>query len=112
MKDLNVTSIILGVITLLSSCGWFVNWRNYRQEAKGKKKDNKQKDMDLSKVYVDEFNKNIVSPLLTEVRMLRYAIQQIDRCPHRANCPVLNSMPPDAKDDKTGKPTEDDGHRH
>ena len=97
--NIDVNSIILAVIALLGGCAWFVNWRKDRQEAKGLKKDNQLKDMDLSKMYVDEFRENIADPLRREVRelrskvdQLRNAIQKIDRCPHRANCPVLDGM--------------------
>ena len=57
------TEIILGVLTLLGGCAWFVNFRKDKQEAKGIRADNRQKEMDLSKMYVDEFNLNIVVPL-------------------------------------------------
>ena len=57
------TSIVLGGLTLLGGCAWFVNFRKDKQEAKGIRADNRQKEMDLSKMYVDEFNLNIVVPL-------------------------------------------------
>ena len=57
------TEIILGVLTLLGGCAWFVNFRKDKQEAGGIRADNRQKEMDLSKMYVDEFNLNIVVPL-------------------------------------------------
>ena len=48
------TEIILGVLTLLGGCAWFVNFRKDKQEAGGIRADNRQKEMDLSKMYVDE----------------------------------------------------------
>ena len=48
------TSIVLGGLTLLGGCAWFVNFRKDKQEAKGIRADNRQKEMDLSKMYVDE----------------------------------------------------------
>lgn len=111
MNDINLTSVILGFFTLLNGCGWFVNYRKYKHEANGLKKENKMKDMDLSKMYVDEFNKNIAEPLRLEVRelrsevdQLRDAIQRIDRCPHRAQCPVLDGLQREPQDDD-GSPT-------
>ena len=93
------TEIILGVLTLLGGCAWFVNFRKDKQEAKGIRADNRQKEMDLSKMYVDEFNLNIVVPLQREVgelrqevAALRNAIQKIDACPHRDNCPVIGEL--------------------
>lgn len=114
MNDINLTSIILGFFTLLSSCGWFVNYRRYKHEANGMKKENKIKDMNLSKMYVDEFNKNIAEPLRQEVRelrskvdQLRDAIQRIDRCPHRAQCPVLDGLQRESQDGDGGPMAED-----
>ena len=85
---MNWTEIVLGGLTLLGGCAWFVNFRKDKQEAKGIRADNRQKDMNrrtserrgqagldypereggnakrnLSKMYVDEFNLNIVVPL-------------------------------------------------
>lgn len=111
--ELNITSILLGLFTLLGSCVWFYDFHRNRQQAKGLKKDNKQKDMDLSKMFVDEFRNHIVEPLQHEVKMLRNAIQRIDRCPHRANCPVLDGLQHEPKDDGTEPKPKDGGHdRH
>ena len=93
------TSIILALIALLSGCGWIVSGRKYRQEVESLKADNRQKDMDLSKMYVDEFKENIAEPLRQEVRelrnevdLLRNAIQSINDCPLAADCPVLDEL--------------------
>ena len=93
------TEIILGVLTLLGGCAWFVNFRKDKQEAKGIRADNRQKEMDLSKMYVDEFNLNIVVPLQQRVQKLESqivrlhdAIEGINSCPYRAECPVLSRM--------------------
>ena len=50
------TEIILGALTLLGGCAWVVNARKDRQEARGIVADNRQKDMNLSKMYVDELS--------------------------------------------------------
>ena len=93
------TEIILGVLTLLGGCAWFVNFRKDKQEAKGIRADNRQKEMDLSKMYVDEFNLNIVVPLQqrvqkleSQIERLHDAIEGINSCPYRAECPVLGRM--------------------
>ena len=93
------TEIILGVLTLLGGCAWFVNFRKDKQEAKGIRADNRQKEMDLSKMYVDEFNLNIVVPLQqrvqkleSQIERLQDAIEGINSCPYRAECPVLSRM--------------------
>ena len=100
MMTMEWTSIVLAVITMLS--GWATYWfdrRKHRQEVEGLKADNRQKDMELGKMYVDEFRSNIADPLRQEVLelrneidQLRNAIQQIDRCPHRDTCPVYDSL--------------------
>ena len=96
---MNWTEIILGLFTLLSTCGWFVSGRKHRQEIESLKADNRQKDMNLSRDYVTEWRTYIAEPLQREVgelrqevAELRHAIQAIDVCPHRAECPVLDRM--------------------
>ena len=96
---MNWTEIILGLFTLLSTCGWFVSGRKYRQEVESLKADNRMKDMELSRDYVTEWRTYIAEPLQREVgelrqevAELRHAIQAIDICPHRAQCPVLDEL--------------------
>lgn len=96
---MNWTEIVLGLFTLLSTCGWFVSGRKHRQEIESLKADNRQKDMNLSKDYVTEWRTYIAEPLQrevgelrNEVAALRNAIQKIDTCAHRANCPVINEL--------------------
>ena len=93
------TSIILALLTLAGGCGWMVDRKKHRQEVEGLKADNRQKEMDLSKDYVTEWRTYIAEPLQREVgelrqeiTQLRYAIQKIDTCPHRANCPVVDGL--------------------
>ena len=99
MGTMDITNVILAVLTLIGGCGWIVNRRKYRQEVRSLQADNRQKDMDLSKDYVTEWRTYIAEPLQREVNglrqevaELRYAIQQIDRCPHRDACPVIDRM--------------------
>jgi hypothetical protein len=96
---MNWTEIMLGLMTLLSSCAWFVSGRRYKQEIEGLKADNRQKDMDLSKDYVTEWRTYIADPLQREVgelrqevAELRHAIQRIDACAHRDNCPIIGEL--------------------
>ena len=96
---INWTEIILGLMTLVSGCGWLIDRKKHRQEVESLRADNRQKDMDLSKDYVSEWRTYIAEPLQREVNELRqevaelrYAIQQIDRCPHRDACPVIDRM--------------------
>ena len=96
---MNWTEIVLGLFTLLSTCGWFVSGRKHRQEIESLKADNRQKDMNLSRDYVTEWRTYIAEPLQREVgelrqevAQLRDAIQRISDCPHRAQCPVLDEL--------------------
>ena len=107
MEQMNWTEIILGVFTLLSTCGWFVSGRKHRQEVEGLKADVRQKDMDLSKDYVSEWRTYIAEPLQrevgelrTEVAQLRHAIQRIADCPHSGNCPVRLQLQRQPEGDK------------
>ena len=95
MEQMNWTEIVLGLFTLLSTCGWFVSGRKHRQEIESLKADNRQKDMNLSKDYVTEWRTYIAEPLQREVGELRQevaelrnAIQRIADCPHSGTCPV------------------------
>lgn len=99
VTGINWTEIILGVMTLLGGFGWFFDRRKHRQEIESLIADNRQKDMNLSMDYVKEWRTYIAEPLQREVGQLRAevaelrnAIQRIDRCPHRDNCPVYDGM--------------------
>jgi outer membrane lipopolysaccharide assembly protein LptE/RlpB len=103
--SIDFTSVILGLITLLGGCGWVIDRKKYRQEVESLRADNRQKEMNLSRAYVDEFHKNIVKPLevrvedlTNEVNSLKSAIEKVNDCPYRDNCPVrVDGMRNDAK---------------
>ena len=93
------TEIILGLFTLISSFGWIIDRKKHRQEVESLRADVKQKELDLSKDYVAEWRTYIAEPLQREVNELRnevaelrHAIQKIDACPHRDNCPVIGEL--------------------
>lgn len=95
----NLWNILLSVLTLVAGGGWLFDRRRHRQEVESLKADNRQKDMNLSKMYVEEFKENIADPLRhevrelrTEVTYLRNAIQKINDCPHSDACPVYNEL--------------------
>ena len=99
MLNLDWTSIVLGVLTLVGGCEWIVDRRKHKQEVEGLKADNRQKDMELSKQYVTEFRTFIAEPLQKEVselrqevKELRDAIQRINDCAYRRECPVLGGL--------------------
>ena len=74
---MNWTEIVLGLFTLLSTCGWFVSGRKHRQEIESLKADNRQKDMNLSKDYVTEWRTYIAEPLQREVGELRNEVAEL-----------------------------------
>ena len=89
----------MAIISFLGGLGWMLDRKKHRQEIESLKADNRQKDMNLSKDYVTEWRTYIAEPLQREVgelrqevAELRHAIQAIDVCPHRAECPVLDRM--------------------
>ena len=96
---IDVTSIVLGVLTLAGGCGWVVNHRKYKQEVKHLEAENRQMYMDLAKEYVEEFTKNIVKPLegrvnelTNEVKELKNELEFVKKsacycadCPHRVS---------------------------
>ena len=93
------TSIILGLMTLVGGCGWVVNHRKYKQEVKHLEGENRQLYMDLAKEYVEEFRKNIGEPLQQEVGELRKevkelkdAVEGVNDCPYRDECPVRDKL--------------------
>ena len=99
MGTIDVTAIILAIISFLSGLGWMLDRKKHRQEVEALKADNRQKDMNLSKDYVTEWRTYIAEPLQREVGELRYevaalrnAIQKIDACPHRDGCPVIGEL--------------------
>ena len=99
MGTIDVTAIILAIISFLSGLGWMLDRKKHRQEVEALRADNRQKDMNLSKDYVTEWRTYIAEPLQrevgelrTEVASLRDAIQRIGDCPHRAHCPVLDEL--------------------
>lgn len=95
----NLWNLSPSLLTLVAGGGWLFDRRRHRQEVESLRADNRQKDMNLSKMYVDEFRENIADPLRHEVRELkdeikhlRNAIQKINDCPHSGGCPVLDEL--------------------
>ena len=64
----NLWNLIPSLLTLVAGGGWLFDRRRHRQEVESLRADNRQKDMNLSKMYVNEFRENIADPLRHEVR--------------------------------------------
>ena len=93
------TSVILGVLTLLGGCGWVVDHRKHRQEVESLRVDVRQKELDLGTDFVNKFRELIAGPLedevgklRTEVKELRDAIEGIQDCAYRSECPVRDKL--------------------
>lgn len=102
MKTIDFTAIVLA---LLGMAGGWITWlldrRKHRQEvhnleaqAKAQEADTERKYMELAKMYVDEFTKNIVRPLegrvnelTNEVKELKNELEMVKKCAcHRVDC--------------------------
>lgn len=99
LGQIDLTSIILALVTIAGGCGWLFDRRKHRQEIESLKADIRRKDMDLGRDYVSEFRHNIAEPLQREVRelrdeidRLRNAIQKINFCAYRDHCPVCDEL--------------------
>lgn len=99
MIELDFTSIVLAIISLLGGCAWIVNYRKDKQEAIGLKKENQKKDMELSKMFVEQVDTYVVGPLRKDVDVLKErvnklenAIQKIQDCPNWGHCPVWDEL--------------------
>ena len=95
VQVLDWTAIVVGLMSLLGCCAWFVEGRKHKPTAKGLATDNKLKEMELGQRYVDQFEKNIAEPLRQEVRELREKVdkltdeqEMLKKCScYRVNCP-------------------------
>ncbi len=100
MDAIDVSAIILAVIGMAS--GWFNWWldrRKHRQEVNHLEAENRQMYMDLAKEYVEEFRRNIGNPLQDEVvelrkevKELKDAVEGINDCRYRDECPVRDRL--------------------
>lgn len=51
MKNIDFTSIVLGILTFVNGFGWFFDRKKHKQEVDSMKTANKDKEMDLAKKY-------------------------------------------------------------
>ena len=96
---MSIIEAILTFLTLVAGGGWLFDRKKHSREIESLTADNKKKAMELSKMYVDEFNKNIAEPLRREVSGLRReiiglrnAIRKINNCSHSTDCPVYYEL--------------------
>lgn len=74
---IDLTSIILAVITLLGGCGWVIDRKKHKQEIEALKADIRQKDMELAEKFVVDWETHVAEPLKEDVRELREKVQRI-----------------------------------
>lgn len=77
MMGIDLTSIILAVITLLGGCGWVIDRKKHKQEIEALKADIRQKDMELAEKFVVDWETHVAEPLKEDVRELREKVQRI-----------------------------------
>ena len=77
MIQIDGTAVVVGVLSLLGCCAWFIEGRKYKFIVKGIVADNRLKEMELGQLYVDQFEKNIAEPLRREVRELRDEVKEL-----------------------------------
>jgi hypothetical protein len=77
MFQIEWTSIILGILTLLGGCGWFVEGRKHRETTRLLNADHKLKEMELGQLYVEQFEQNIAEPLRRDVRELKDKVKNL-----------------------------------
>ncbi len=77
MFQIEWTSIILGILTLLGGCGWFVEGRKHRETTRLLNADHKLKEMELGQLYVEQFEQNIAEPLRRDVRELKDKVKKL-----------------------------------
>lgn len=103
MNTIDLTAIILAVLGMASGwISWFFDRRKHHQEvknleaqAKATEAETERKYMELAKMYVDEYTKNIVRPLelrvnelTNEVKELKNELETVKKTAcYRADCP-------------------------
>ena len=105
MVEMDWTAVAVGLLTLLGGCAWFVEGRKHKPTANGLKADNRLKDMELARLYVEQFQRDIAEPLRHEVRELRNevmklknAMEGVNDCTYRDGCPVRERMRQQSED--------------
>ena len=106
MTPIDVTSIVLGLLTFINGLGWLVDRKRHRQEIESLKADTDRKYLDLATEFAKKFKELIAEPLeaqitelRTEVKQLRNAINKIGDCPHSGHCPVRDELRKQQEDD-------------
>ena len=85
-----ILNFVLALTTLLGGMGWLVERRKHTAEGE-------KAELDVSVIYVKEFQENIVKPLKEELLRHRSAINAITQCSMYPNCPVLKQTQEDLK---------------
>ena len=53
MIQIDWTAVVVGVLSLLGCCAWFIEGRKHKPTAKGIVADNRLKEMELGQLYVE-----------------------------------------------------------
>jgi hypothetical protein len=107
MMQIEWTSVILGVLTLLGGCGWVIDKKKHKQEIESLMADIRQKELDLGTDFVKKFRELIAGPLeeevgklRNEVKELRDAIEKVYECPFSSDCPVRQRLQHESRGDE------------
>ena len=99
MNTIDITSIILGILTFVNGFGWLIDRKKHAQMIEGLKADNARKYLDLAIEFARNFKELIADPLeeqvkdlRTEVKQLNDAIEKIIDCPYSGHCPVRDEL--------------------
>ena len=60
---MDILNIVLSLVTLVAGGGWLFDRRRHRQEVRALQAEAEGKEFDVSKMYVEEFQRNIIAPL-------------------------------------------------
>ncbi|MCQ2294052.1 MAG: hypothetical protein MJZ67_00210 [Bacteroidales bacterium] len=80
------------IIQALADNGWLMRQKKFQQELRKSQTETRREELNLSVQYIDEFKHNIYEPLKEEVRRLRTAIEAINTCKHRLQCPIVDKL--------------------
>ena len=99
MIQIDWSSIILGVIGLVSSCGWLIDHRRHKHAIESLRIDNERKKLDLAAEFATKYRELIMIPQEAEIERLRNdnqelreAIRAVRNCHICASCPFRKRL--------------------
>ena len=84
--------LLLALITALAGWDCIRQRKRYKLLCQQTLQENKLKEFDLAKQFVDAFSINIVRPLEHKLDLLTHAINVAKTCPRYPDCPVVDQL--------------------